>query len=159
MYQPLFAGCIFPFQSNALTVGENQLCCNYSSLSIAPPRVFVGGTLQGNLQNAQHSTCDIVYLVPVSQRLDGLEIAVSYGTMTEGRWNTTIYFREFLIYIYKDKCKWLSVNSSREWRPNFPIECYTRPQSKWANPETHDEPAGCHLETTKIQDALDPIKY
>ena len=86
-----FAGCSFPFQSSAVHIGTTQLCCNFSSLAFFLPRVFISGTLQSITEHLHHNACDIVYLVPILQSYDGLEIAVSYGSSTLGRWNASIH--------------------------------------------------------------------
>lgn len=43
------------------------------------------------------SGCDAVYHVPIKQEHNGLEIAVSYGTSSTGRWNATIRLCELQI--------------------------------------------------------------
>ena len=58
------------------------------------PSVFIGGQLQTNLQSYPHSDCAIVYLIPISNRDNGQEISVQYGTSHVGRWSDTIHVCE-----------------------------------------------------------------
>lgn len=86
-----FADCTFPFQSDVVHIGTTNLGCNFSDLAHFLPNVFINGRLQNIPKYLQHDDCDIIYVVPISQRHNGLELAVSYGSSALGRWNATIH--------------------------------------------------------------------
>ena len=100
-----FADCTFPFQSAVVHIGITQLGCNFSDLTQFLPSVFINGTLQSITEHLHHDDCDIIYVVPISQRHNGLEIAVSYGSSALGRWNATIHICKLwtiVSYCYKN---------------------------------------------------------